>query len=147
MTNIGLKDVHLGKAIKKVFDESKMNKSEFGRLIGVQQQHVNRIFEREDIDTKKLKLICKALDFNFFALYCELPPQINAHLSAVVNGSGQAYNGCDHALVAEVEIYKAKYEGALDTQKAMKEQIDTLKDTNAMYKDRIEELKKELKKD
>lgn len=141
MTNVGLKEIHIGEAIKKVFDESKMNKSEFGRLIGVQQQHVNRIFERETIETKKLVAICKALNFNFFALFCELPTQINAHLSAVVNGPGQAFYGCDQAIVMENQVLQAKYDALLSTDNSLKEQIDLLKETNAMYKARIEELK------
>lgn len=50
---IGLKEVHIGKAIEEKFDKTDLNKSEFGRMIGVPQQHVNRIFERDIIETGK----------------------------------------------------------------------------------------------
>ena len=46
-----------------------VSKSEFGRLIGIPQQNVNRILERQSIDTEKLIKICSALKFNFFSLY------------------------------------------------------------------------------
>lgn len=86
MFNIELKEVHIGKAIKERLNELKMTKTEFGRLIGVPQQHVNRIFERETIETKKLIKISRALDFNFFALFCQFPTNISAYLSAVALG-------------------------------------------------------------
>lgn len=51
---VDIKDVHIGEAIKKRFDDLKMTKTEFGHKIGVPQQHINRIFEKESIDTKRL---------------------------------------------------------------------------------------------
>jgi len=54
MFNIQLKEVHIGQEIDKRREELNMSKSEFGRLIGVPQQHVNRIFENVSIDTVKL---------------------------------------------------------------------------------------------
>ena len=66
MFNIQIKDVHVGQAIKKRYEATGMTKTEFGRLIGVPQQHINRIFERDTMETKKLAKICQALDYNFF---------------------------------------------------------------------------------
>ena len=47
MINAELKEINIGAVIKKRLDELEMTKSEFGRLIGVPQQHVNRIFEKD----------------------------------------------------------------------------------------------------
>lgn len=65
------KKVHIGLAIDEKLQELKMSKTEFGRRIGIPQQNVNRILERDTIDTGKLVQISEALKFNFFILYCE----------------------------------------------------------------------------
>lgn len=107
MFNIQLKDVHVGQAIKKRYEATGMTKTEFGRLIGVPQQHINRIFERDTMETKKLAKICQALDYNFFALFCEFPTNVNAYLAAVALGNGDANNNIGEAAVlAEIELYK-----------------------------------------
>lgn len=42
-----IKHVHVGQAIDKRRNELGLSKSELGRKIGVPQQHINRILERE----------------------------------------------------------------------------------------------------
>lgn len=66
-------DVHIGLAIEEKLQELKLSKTEFGRRIGIPQQNVNRILEKESIDTRKLVQISKALNFNFFTLFCDEP--------------------------------------------------------------------------
>ena len=44
---ISIKHVHVGAEIEKRRVELGLSKSELGRRIGVPQQHVNRILERE----------------------------------------------------------------------------------------------------
>lgn len=65
------KTVHIGLAIEEKLQELKLSKTEFGRRIGIPQQNVNRILEKDTIDTGKLVQISEALKFNFFTLYCE----------------------------------------------------------------------------
>lgn len=126
--NIKLTKVNIGEEIKKRFDDTEMSKSEFGRRIGVPQQHVNRIFERDTIETKKLESISEALDFNFFSLYCELPSNVFAYLAAIAMGDGDAINLIgDAALVAQMEVMKAKIEGLEKERDALADQIETLK--------------------
>lgn len=126
--NIKLTKVNIGEEIKKRFDGTEMSKSEFGRRIGVPQQHVNRIFERDTIETKKLESISEALDFNFFSLYCELPSNVFAYLAAIAMGDGDAINLIgDAALVAQMEVMKAKIEGLEKERDALADQIETLK--------------------
>lgn len=138
MFNIELKEVHIGQAIDKRREELNMSKSEFGRLLKVPQQHVNRIFEKEYIDTAKLIKICRVLDFNFFALYCEFPDNVYAFMAAVAMGNGDALNCIgDAALASQVEQLNFKLS-------SMEENRDTLKDQIAVLKDQVEQLKSQL---
>lgn len=63
--NIDIKDVHVGQAIDQRRNELGLSKSELGRRLGIPQQHINRLLERETMETKRLVKACKALDFNF----------------------------------------------------------------------------------
>lgn len=63
--------VHIGQEIKKRLDDSKMTQKEFGFKIGVPQSNLNRIFNKESIETAKLIKISEVLDFNFFNLYTQ----------------------------------------------------------------------------
>lgn len=137
MINIALKEVHIGQAIKKRIDELGMTKSEFGRLIGVPQQHINRILERDTMETKKLIKVSQALDFNFFALYCEFPTSVNAYLAAVALGGNASYSVGDASLLAQMEASKVKADGLQENSSLLKEQI-------AILKDQVEGLKKQL---
>ena len=139
MFNIQLTDVHVGQAIKKRYEATGMTKTEFGRLIGVPQQHINRIFERDTMETQTLAKICQALDYNFFALFCEFPTNVNAYLAAVALGNGDANNNIGEAAVlAEIELYKERVGGLKENTSTLKDQISTLKDT-------VEQLKSQLR--
>lgn len=137
MINIELMEVHIGQAIKKRLDELSMTKSEFGRLIGVPQQHINRILERDTMETKKLIKVCQALEFNFFALFCEFPTSINAYLAAVALGGNASYSVGDASLLAQMEASKVKADGLQENSSLLKEQI-------VILKDQVEGLKKQL---
>ena len=137
MINIALKEVHIGQAIKKRIEELGMTKSEFGRLIGVPQQHINRILERDTMETKKLVKVCRALEFNFFALCCEFPTSVNAYLAAVALGGNATYSVGDASLLAQMEANKVKADGLQENTSLLREQI-------AILKDQVEGLKKQL---
>lgn len=127
MINIELKEVHVGQAIKKRIEELNMTKTEFGRLIGVPQQHINRILERETMETMRLVKVCKALDFNFFALFCQFTPNVNAYLAAVALGDGDAQNTVgDASLLSQIDVYKEKIIGMELFQESLKAQIAQL---------------------
>lgn len=139
MFNIELKEVHIGQAIDKRREELNMSKSEFGRLIKVPQQHVNRIFEKESIDTAKLVKICRVLNYNFFALYCEFPKNVYAFMAAVAMGNGDALNCIgDAALASQVEQLNFKIA-------SINENRETLKDQITVLKDQVEQLKANLR--
>lgn len=137
MFNIELKEVHIGKAIKERLDKLKMTKTEFGRLIGVPQQHVNRIFERETIETKKLVVISRALDCNFFALFCQFPTKVSAYLSAVALGDGDANNSIgETAVLSQLEKLKVELKLTKEKEADLRDQIAQLK-ANLSDKDEI----------
>lgn len=137
MKNVELREVHIGQEIKKRLDEMEMTKTEFGRLIDTPQQHVNRIFNRDTIDTGKLIKICRALNFNFFALYCTFPTNISAYLSAVsMSGSANNYMG-EAAVIGEMEVMKVKLEDAKGTESDLRDQISGLKDNVVQLKSQL----------
>jgi hypothetical protein len=134
--NVELKEVHVGQEINKRLQELKMKKTEFGRLIGVPQQHINRILERDTMETKKLVNVCRVLDINIFAKFCSFPTSINAYLAAV-SMSGAATNLVgDNAIVAQMEIYKKTVEMLQVQNKLLEEQVSQLK-SNLVDKDQI----------
>lgn len=64
-----IRSVNIGEEILSRLNQMNLSKSEFGRLIGIPQQNVNRILDRKSIDTEKLIKISSVLKFNFFSLY------------------------------------------------------------------------------
>lgn len=147
--DIEVKYVHVGEAIEKRRNELGLSKSELGRKIGVPQQHVNRILERDTMETKRLIRVCEALDFNFFSLFCSLPNQVYAHLAAVAF-EGNAHNIIgDAELASQLEKEQSNTENLKETIKLLKDQIDSLNaqinrlDSNLKDKDAIIELLKE----
>lgn len=146
---LGIQQVHVGQAIDKRRIELGLSKSEFGRKIGVPQQHVNRILERETMETVRLVKVCEALDFNFFALFSPMQNQISAYLAAVTL-DGDAHNNIgDPALAAQPTKEQSTVESQNETIKLLREQIESLNaqiirlDSNLKDKDAIIELLKE----
>lgn len=146
-----VKTVHIGHVIDKRRIELEISKSEFGRRIGVSQQHVNRILERETMETNKLVKVCEALDFNFFTLFCSINHQISAQLAAVSLDSDANNNIGDSGLAIQIIAEQTKVEHLNDTIRLLREQIESLNsqikrlDSNLRDKDAIIELLKERK--
>lgn len=138
------KRVHIGKALDKQRENKKMSKTELGRRIGVRQQHMNNIFDSENIDTGKLAKLCEVLEFNFFTLYCDLKPNISAYLSALALGSGDATNNIgDAALTLELEMQKAKVKELTAQMESLKRENNNL-EQRLSDKDQIIKTKDEL---
>lgn len=135
--DIPVKSVHIGQEIAKRIKILKISKSEFGRRIDVPQQHVNRILERETMETNRLVKVCGALDFNFFTLFCPIQQQINAYLSAVAL-NGDSYNCVGPESVA-AELQKKQSE-----VKEKDDKIDHLQEKNDSQDLRIVELKERI---
>jgi hypothetical protein BACCOPRO_00036 len=86
--------VNIGLTIEQRLNELNMSKAEFGRLIGIPQQNVNRILTRVSIDTDKLIEISEALDFNFFDCFRSINE--NGNVTADNGGVAIAGNGTAH---------------------------------------------------
>ncbi|MEZ3550120.1 MAG: helix-turn-helix transcriptional regulator [Muribaculaceae bacterium] len=143
--NVELKSVHVGREIAKRLDELNMTKTEFGKLIGVQQQHVNRILERDTMETKKLYKVCQVLEMNFFALFCKFSTNVNAYLAAVVLGNGDANNNIgEAAILSEIEKLKSDVKHYEESNALLREQIQTLRD-NLADKDELIQVYKQSK--
>lgn len=147
--DIDIKKVHIGEAIEKRRNELGLSKSELGRKIGVPQQHVNRILERETMETKRLIKVSEALGFNFFTLFCPVQHQISAYLAAVTL-DGNAHNIIgDAELASQLAKAQTEIESQRGTIALLKEQVDSLNaqinrlDSNLKDKDAIIELLKE----
>lgn len=139
---IELKEINLGNEIRAVFEKTGMTKTELGRRLGIPQQHVNRLFERDTMETKRLIKVSRVLECNFFALFCDFPQKIDAYLSAVNMGNGDlSYNLGDTTLTAEIEKLKAELEGAKKQIELLQDNVATLKD-NLATKDQLIELMK-----
>lgn len=88
-----IKNVHIGAAIERRLKELKMSKSELGRRINIPQQHINRMLEKDSIDTARLVSVCNAMDFNFFSLFSKsVQEQITAYIPTVATAGASVQN-------------------------------------------------------
>lgn len=123
---INIRHVHVGAEIEKRRVELGLSKSELGRRIGVPQQHVNRILERETMETSRLVKVSEALDYNFFSLFCSVPQQISAYLAAVsLQGSTNNIIG-EAELASQLSKERTEVESQKEAIKLLKEQIANL---------------------
>lgn len=137
--DVKIEKVHIGKAIEELRKKKDISKSELGRRIGVPQQHVNRILERETIDTNRLVMVSEALDFNFFTLFCPSQHQIYANNSSIFYGNGNLNNRVGDAGLA------AELKSAQDEIANLKGNINLLNDMIKKLEDQVAHLESNLK--
>lgn len=136
--DIPVKKVHIGKEIEKRLKDYGISKSEFGRRIGVRQQHVNRIFEMPSMDTEKLSDICVALDFNFFTFYVDFKQVIHAEKSALTWGNGHATVLIgDEALSAKVKELESEVKRLQSENATLAEQVKDKKEINDLLREKL----------
>lgn len=124
------KIIHIGHAIQNRLLDLKITKSEFGRLIGVPQQNINRILEKDTIDTGKLILISNVLKCNFFELFCD-------DKSTIINGNSNQLN----EMGAHSNINSMGDAVLLERVKALETLLVEKDERINELKERIEELK------
>lgn len=127
------KTVHIGAEIEAMVNSRNLSHSEFGRLIGVPKQNVKRIFEKESIDTDRLKAISKALDFDFFVYY--QVEKENEMVSATQGGK---------AILNKGFMFHSGNDGVTDTKSFAKESEGKTTDDSNVLKDTIFRLQQEL---
>lgn len=88
-------EINIGLVIEQKMNELDINKSELARRIRIANQNINRLLERESIDTKKLMSISEALNFNFFDCFRSIEEKEEVHAvngSVAVGGNGIAHH-------------------------------------------------------
>ena len=141
-----IKHVHVGQAIDKRRNELGLSKSELGRKIGVPQQHINRILERETMETSRLIKVSEALDFNFFSLFCPRQHHISHTLLPFHWMEMQISDRRCGTGRTVIQQKRKETENLRETIKLLKEQIESLNsqilrlDSNLKDKDIIIEL-------
>jgi len=62
-------ELHIGKEIEKVYQQSGMKLSEFAKRVSTSPRNIYSIFARKEIKTDQLQKICEVLNFDFFSLF------------------------------------------------------------------------------
>ena len=90
-----IKSIDIGSEIRRRLNAVGMPKKDFCEAIGISAQNLRRITDSTKISTDMLVKVSEALEFNFFALWCDEPAvhSINATQSAVSLGGGAAVYG------------------------------------------------------
>lgn len=129
-----IEHINVGSAIEERRKQMKITKTELGRRINVPQQHVNRILERETMETNKLVQVSEALEFNFFELFC---PNKDERISA--KNAAVAFNGN----VTNTHVGDGGTEGALAIAKiqiaSLQNERDTLENSNAVLNNSLKD--------
>lgn len=132
------KRVNIGLLMEQKMNELGLNKSEFAKKIGIPNQNVNRLFEKQSIDTDKLVSICESLDIDFFDYYRPIGSTSMAGNNAVANGDSSiavsrnnnknVVAGCGDAVLAErVKLLQQLIEEKDERIAELKERIEELK--------------------
>ena len=123
--------IHIGHEIESRINELRISKTEFARRVGTSKQNINRILEKESIDTALLIKYSEILDYNFFNLYADGSNQITVQATnhSAASGSGDIFNSVISEAVLEEKI---NFLEALLTEKDeriadLKERIEDLK--------------------
>ncbi len=129
-----IRSVNIGGEILSRLNQMNISKSEFGRLIGIPQQNVNRILERKSIDTEKLIKICSVLKFNFFSLYFDE--------DRIEEIGKMTISATDHSQAAGRDLHIATEDALMAERVKYLEAIVKEKDERiSELKERIEDLK------
>ena len=129
-----IEHINVGSAIEQRRKQMQITKTELGRRINVPQQHVNRILERDTMETNKLVQVSEALEFNFFELFC---PNKDERISA--KNAAVAYNGN----VTNTQVGDRVVDGSLAVANiqiaSLQNERDTLKESNATLNNNLED--------
>ena len=74
-------DIYIGEKIEQIFNERKINISQFAKAIRSSRTNVYNIFKAKSVDIDKLILISMVLDYPFLEEYLlKSPPVENTHI-------------------------------------------------------------------
>ncbi|MDO4462239.1 MAG: helix-turn-helix domain-containing protein [Bacteroidia bacterium] len=63
--------IHIGELVKAQFEKRGCTVSWLARQLNCDRSNIYDIFKRGSVDTNRLYDICKALDYNFFAILAD----------------------------------------------------------------------------
>ena len=75
-----MSEVHIGKEIKRVLDQSDISVTEFARKINKSRGNVYSILNRSSIDTELLAVISNVLRHDFFLLFSPSYSDVNKRI-------------------------------------------------------------------
>ncbi len=129
-----IKSINIGEEILARLNELNMSKSEFGRIIGIPQQNVNRILEKSSIDTDKLIKICSALRFNFFSLFFDE--------DRIAELGRMSISATDHSQAAGRDLHVSPEDAVMaERVKYLEDLLNEKEERISELKERIEDLK------
>jgi transcriptional regulator with XRE-family HTH domain len=73
--------MHIGREIKRVLDDSDLSVTEFARKINKSRGNVYSILTRSSIDTELLEVISAVLNYDFFLLFSHTFEQMNKRVA------------------------------------------------------------------
>ncbi len=76
-------ELHIGKEIKRVLDESDLSVTDFAKKINKSRGNVYSILTRSSIDTELLAVISSVLNYDFFLLFSQTFEQVNERVEAL----------------------------------------------------------------
>lgn len=109
--------IHIGQAILDVLREKGMPKRQFAIKLGKQATNINRLFEKESIETSLLQEVCSVLDYDFFKLFTTSAP---TGIGSVKAGDGAIIAGHDVTLA---ETLRARMSDKDDLIEALRARI------------------------
>jgi hypothetical protein len=125
--------VHIGEKIKKRAKELRVGPTELGRRINSSKQNVTGLFKRASVDSEMLRLVSKALEYDFFYYY-----KINLEPSRT-SEPGMKYEKPERspaALIKELQKMQAEHH-------QLQEEFQKLKAENLAHKKEIAHLENE----
>lgn len=136
-----IKKVHIGEEIEARMNELQLTKSDLARRIGVPKQNMNRLLEKNTIDTDKLVLISDALDFNFFTLFCQdEPPKVVVAHPDVTDHSAFSATGD-----VSIDDHRGGLDFSTKTKGDESELIQSLRDQIAILKNNLADKERIIK--
>lgn len=90
-------EIHIGREIERVYQQSGMKLSEFARRINTSSRNIYSIFARKEIKTDQLQKISEVLNFNFFSLF-------HSEQRAMAEEPGLGYKKISNKITVSIEL-------------------------------------------
>lgn len=127
--------VHIGKRIKEILERSHYTVTEFAGRINRSRDVVYKIFAKENIDTGLLQKISEVLEHDFFNYYSHELPMVKEPGKVGYTKKTDLIT----SLGEEIKMFKKRLA-------EMDEKYETLQKLNKLQEEKLEAMRKKLKK-